>query len=85
MEILVLGRFKYGFMTLGLLSPESVLVNGMNPSLTHMEYLHTRLYLRVLPATRIGYGVTSGADILMERNDNFGVEELHQMRLVVGQ
>ena len=57
----------------------------MNPSLTDVENLHTRLYLRVLPATRIGNGVTSLADILLERNDNFGPQELHQMRLVVGE
>ena len=73
------------FMTLGLGSPERMVVNGMNPSLTNVENIHTRLYLRALPASCIGYCMTSSAHILMERDDNFGPQELQQIRLVVGQ
>ena len=57
----------------------------MNPSLTDVENVHAWLYLCMQPATRIGYGVTPSTDILMEGNDNFVLQELHQVRLVVGE
>ena len=51
-------------------------VVGVNP-LTDVENIHARLYLRLLPLSSLWYVVTLWTQILMERDDNFRLEELH--------